>query len=463
MRLSFTLLLACFFGISLLFSQTSATLRWQEDLDYLVRYFPANDRSLAPTSAFIFTEKGAELHYLQAASKLDKFYEKADRLRQDIPRLTDNEIIVRMAQLVALGNNAHSRVYLLRNRTQLSSLAIRTYWFADGLYVIRALPQKEKALGCKILSINGQSVETLVDKVDALYGGNPSWKKYKRIYYLNSPEILKGLEIVEETAPVVMRLKTQEGKEFEMEIPSLPLEKSKTPREVNLDLSPLHQSADREWLTILPKKKEALPLFLRNPEKAYWYTFSEKNKELYFQHNRVEDEDSNPFVDFSEKMIQELREFRPEKMIIDLRFNTGGDLTITLPFWYQLKKQLPGKTKVVVLTSYSTFSAAISNVVQYRRLLDANLVGEPVGDYLTNWSEGGRFYLPHSGIEVKYANGFHDMTFFPDPVMKKLLEDATFRLRYEQKILEPKELVLDKKVELRFEDYIKGKDPLLDY
>ena len=35
------------------------------------------------------------------------------------------------------------------------------------------------------------------------------------------------------------------------------------------------------------------------------------------------------------------------------------------------------------------------------------LVGQPVGDVLDTWSEGGNLVLPNSGLTVHYANGFH--------------------------------------------------------
>ncbi len=459
----FYLLLLFVLQLNFLGAQNPKAKQWKEDLDHLVRYFPANDRSLVPTQAYLFDEEGIQLQYFQLANKLDLFFKKADELREEIPNLKDNEIIVRMANLVALADNAHSRVYLLRNRTVLSSLAIRTYWFADGLYVIRALESTKEALGAKIIAINGTKVEDLIEKVDALYGGNDSWKKYKRIYYLNSPDILEGLGIIENTDEVELTLRSSDGKEFRMKIPALPLVKNKTPREVNRDLSPFHQQEEQNWLNILPKTKEDLPLFLHFPEKAYWYQYQEKSDILYFQHNRVQNEKEKNFETFANEMIAELKQRTPGKFVIDLRFNTGGDLTITLPYWKKLAEQLPSETKVFVLTTYHTFSAAISSVVHYRRLLDAQIIGEPVGDDLTNWSEGGRFYLPNSGLEIKYANGFHDMTFFPRPDLGKIMSDPEFRKKYEQKITQTQVLSLDKEIKMSFQDYMEKKDVLLEY
>lgn len=38
---------------------------------------------------------------------------------------------------------------------------------------------------------------------------------------------------------------------------------------------------------------------------------------------------------------------------------------------------------------------------------NVKLVGEPVGDKLDYWSEGGNINLPNSGLAAHFANAFH--------------------------------------------------------
>ncbi len=37
----------------------------------------------------------------------------------------------------------------------------------------------------------------------------------------------------------------------------------------------------------------------------------------------------------------------------------------------------------------------------------ATFVGEPVGDRLDFWAEGGEIVLPNSQVVIRYSNGFH--------------------------------------------------------
>jgi hypothetical protein len=62
------------------------------------------------------------------------------------------------------------------------------------------------------------------------------------------------------------------------------------------------------------------------------------------------------------------------------------------------------------LTSANTFSAAISTAARLKYFAGtrATIVGEPMGDRLQFWGEGGVTVLPNSKIAVRYATGYHD-------------------------------------------------------
>jgi hypothetical protein len=63
-----------------------------------------------------------------------------------------------------------------------------------------------------------------------------------------------------------------------------------------------------------------------------------------------------------------------------------------------------------VLTSPWTFSAAITTVAALKQAGGSKvmIVGEPVGDGLAFWAEGGAFNLPNSGITAYFTTARHD-------------------------------------------------------
>jgi hypothetical protein len=105
---------------------------------------------------------------------------------------------------------------------------------------------------------------------------------------------------------------------------------------------------------------------------------------------------------------------------------------------------------LVALVGRATFSAGISHAVQLR-LAGARLVGEPVGDRLDLWSEGGNVILPHSKLAAHYANGLHSYSKAPIP------PGVTPFLDMDVAGLDP-----DVAVEPTFAEYRAGRDPVLE-
>src|SRR5207247_5049407 len=95
--------------------------QWREDLQFAVNTFLARDRSFSPVAR-------------------ERFRAAIARLEQNLDSKRDEQIIVELARAVALAGNAHTRLYLLRNRTELRRYPIRVWWFPEGLYVVRTTP-----------------------------------------------------------------------------------------------------------------------------------------------------------------------------------------------------------------------------------------------------------------------------------------------------------------------------------
>jgi hypothetical protein len=99
---------------------------------------------------------------------------------------------------------------------------------------------------------------------------------------------------------------------------------------------------------------------------------------------------------------------RAGKIVVDVRFNTGGDLSIGRPFINQLGEFAKAhRIKVYVITGRATFSAGIYHAMQLRQFADAVIVGEPIGDILEIWSEGGNLLTPNSKLSLHFADRLH--------------------------------------------------------
>ncbi len=96
-------------------------------------------------------------------------------------------------------------------------------------------------------------------------------------------------------------------------------------------------------------------------------------------------------------------------VFIDCRGNPGGSFLRALPLLEALKSDWLG-SRCAVLVDKFTFSAAIVFValLSYHLKDRVRVFGEPMGDDLEFWAEGGTINLPQSGAQLRYSDGYHD-------------------------------------------------------
>ena len=76
-----------------------------------------------------------------------------------------------------------------------------------------------------------------------------------------------------------------------------------------------------------------------------------------------------------------------------------------------------------VLIGRKTFSAAMTNAVDFKNTTDAILVGEPAGAAPNNWQEVRRFHLPNSGLRVRVSTRYYEFL----PGKSEVLPDLNVR------------------------------------
>jgi hypothetical protein len=410
---------------------------WQQDIDAVLSRFLRYDRS--------FSEPEREA----ARTRLQK-------LRASAGQLTDAAIMVELARAVALGGNAHTRLYLMRNRTEVRRVPLRFWWFRDELRIVRAAAEHEQLLGCRVADIGSLSATKALQRMSDIKAGNASWQRYMSSYFLTSPDLLFGAGVIDDPERLPLTVDC-DGTRRRVEIAPLPLRRTSAPVEAWWDLAPGYSHPEAGLKTAL--RAEKLPLYLQHPQRAYWIEYLAEPAIIYLQYNRAQDSSRieqtqmvapEPMADFIRRVTRLMEERSVKGLIIDVRFNTGGDAGVGTPLVETLAPRLKG-VPVVVITSRATFSAGITHAAQWKQMAGAAIVGEPVGDHLDSWSEGGNLLLPNSKLTIHYANGFHAYSQRDYPAFKPYFADLNVAT------ISP-----DVPVEMAWSDYSAGRDPLFD-
>ncbi|HSQ24089.1 MAG TPA: hypothetical protein VLN44_06760 [Pyrinomonadaceae bacterium] len=410
--------------------------QWREDLQFAVDTFLARDRSFSPAAR-------------------QEFRAAIAKLQQTVESKTDEQIIVELAKAVALAKNAHTRLYLVRNRTELRRFPIRVWWFADGLYVVRTAPELSALLGARVLRIAGRDVREVRREVAPLYAGNDAWREYISAYTITSPDVLMGLGLTPESGRTQIVFIDRQGHKARRALEPLPLRRSDQPTESWWDLCPTRPRDDGEWVSALELPFERLPLYVQNTERSYWSRYLPADRILYLQFNRSGNAASGEsLAEFGRRTVAEIQTMAVNKIVVDVRFNTGGDLSIGRPFINQLGAfAKEHRIKVYVITGRATFSAGIYHAMQLRQFANAVLVGEPFGDGLDFWSEGGNLLTPNSRLSLHFADRLHSYS----PIV---------RPEFDQYLIKDTDLSItnpgpDIVVKMTARDYFAGRDPAL--
>ena len=403
---------------------------WQGDLDRFRREVILQDAA--------FSAEARELALGRLAA-----------LERSLSRASDVEISAELARIAALAGNAHTRVDPLRNRGEWSRLPLRIWKFADGWRVIAARPGQADLLGARVESIGGLSVAEAEAKVAPLFAGNAAWSAYMAGYSLTSPEALVGSGVIG-GGPVVLTIEV-DGRETATILTAEPSEGRARPEENWWHLAARHPRTE-DWRRLDPART---PLVFERAELGY--AFARCSGGIgYLRLNRTMDQAGRPpLAAWGDQVLRELERDPPSRLVIDLRFNTGGDLSKALPFIGAIAASPLGRRpeSLVVLINGQTFSAGITQAAWLRLHSEAQFLGEPVGDAVSFWAEGDNVVLPHSGLTARYSTGAHHYASGPLPGN---MRDRLFFT------LPAPPLGPDREIAWTWADHAAGRDPVLE-
>ena len=321
-------------------------------------------------------------------------------LQKKTDTLSIEKFLVELFKINALIADEHTII----NPDFKTVFPLRFEYFEEGIAIIASDSTSSDCLMSRVLSLNAHPVQEAIQLFSSLFKkDNPSFQKFWINSYFNKPLLLKGLGLIDDESTLHLKLLTAGGDTISRTIKAVPADK------------PFVREKSEPLNLLLPYKHDDF----------YWYFMDTLTNSLYFNYTKCQQDEKLSFRKFNDRLFEEIAKQKPAKLIIDLRFNGGGNSAILKPFIRDIKNSyLNEKGKLYVIIGRKTFSSALMNAVELVRETNAITVGEPTGANINHFGEIKSFRLQYSGITVYYATKYwtnwagHDGALLPDILLQ---------------------------------------------
>ena len=341
-----------------------------------------------------------------------EFANSAEKLRHDLPRLQPAQIAARMMEIVALLGDGHSHLAPVGLNNWFP---VRFYVFRDGLYITAIDRAHADDAGSRVLRIGLLEVTEALARAGSLKGSDNRFGATENsVMYLGNANLLKALGIISGTDALSLEIERPDRSRRTITLRSQAVEKQTNWMEWGEMYGPVPDLTTAFAGRVsgdYRKGDAALPLHLRM-RLPYWFEYLAGSRNVYFQFNFVEREwNHETFEEFSRRLFSFIDAHDVERLIIDLRYNSGGDGSLLDPFLHEIIKRdrINRKGSLFVLVGRKTFSAAVMLIGSLKRHTNAYFVGEPAGAPLNHRGEPQTYTLAQSKFLLQLSTLYYQV------------------------------------------------------
>lgn len=380
---------------------------WAEDLELMIRTLITGHKNL---------------YHSRTKAEYDRL---ADEIRLRFPSWDEHQRRAEMMRLAAYVGDAHTRLepWKVENMIPLSF-----YVYPEGMLLIGAEEENADLLGQQAAAVNGKPMdEVLARLAEVIPHENGLWLDHllPDKLFLGNGDLLYGLGITDKPEEARFTFRSEDGKE--------------TVRTIRAVTSATGQ---KPGIRQLGPEGERKPLNMKRSNKENWYEWDGDRGLMYVQYNVCQD-GSQTVLAYGEEILELLRRNTARKVVVDLRYNSGGNSSLFMPFIEKISEMnaINRKGTLYVVIGRATFSSGLLNALSFRGKTKAVLVGEPTGGKPDSYGEVKEIRLTHTGLTLKYSTQYFHRT-----------SDSC------QPTLEP-----DVRAVPAFRDFLEGRDPALVY
>jgi hypothetical protein len=386
---------------------TASVADWRADIEEIVK-----DVRLVHPDAFT---KTGRLTFLRQARALEAA----------LPRLSEEQRMVAAMRLVASIGDGHTS---LEPDNPAFGLwyPFRLYQFSDGYFITAAHRSQAEIAGAQVLEIGGRPADEVVGEARRLMGADNDVGAREMVFATSNAGLMKGLGYASADGSLSLKLKLRNGHTVErIAIPRLSDADGFAKGDSTFEWRfrpefggpPIGNPED--WISAY-RDLSHLALRTADPKRpphlilrrAFVGQALPDSDAYYIQANCICNGADETFLAFFARAMAEVDHRKPRRLIVDLRFNVGGDGSKVpgLIGEFVKRKDAPPWRELYVLTGRRTFSAGVMALDAFRINTDATFVGEPAGAGLNSYGDAGSFTFPHTGMHMDMSTLRHELT-----------------------------------------------------
>jgi hypothetical protein len=196
--------------VSIIYAQDQQPDAWRDDLDYLVHRI-----EIMHPNPYAFFPK-------------EEFYKLKERLYNEIPNLSDIDIVLSISELLATLQDGHTLWAFEHSDPEwlvqtFHLLPIIQYQFKDGIYVLAGLSQYRELVGLKVTKIGKMPISDVISKLGKMWSCDNPYGERKFLYYtLGIAEMLKKVGAIDDISAIKVVLQNANNEEVKAQIITVP-------------------------------------------------------------------------------------------------------------------------------------------------------------------------------------------------------------------------------------------------
>ncbi|HYF31744.1 MAG TPA: hypothetical protein VD993_11555 [Chitinophagaceae bacterium] len=336
--------------------------------------------------------------YLRRELSLDEFNKLYRELYNSIDKKTDVQMAMELSKLMVSVKDGHSSLFPMTVKEFKVTLPVQFYFFKEGLYIVAADEKYKHLVGNKVLAFEKKTVEEVTAKLSPYISRDNEMGVLQNLpSVMRHTYALHALGLTGSTEKVELKLADASGRQTTAVIAA-------DTSAVRVD----HKSVPDSWTKFHQLVNQPVPLYLKNLKSPFWFERLPNSRTLYFQWNSVRNDRTVTLSRFTDSLMKYIQDNDIDKLVIDLRWNNGGN-TMLLPYFIQSvikNDRINKRGNLFVIIGRRTFSAAQNLATYLEQQTNAIFVGEPTGSNPNFVGEEDFITLPYSKLAMNVSDFF---------------------------------------------------------